>query len=125
MPKNNFKLVSGSGFVTAIDTLEDELFEKKFKGALRVYRKVEYARTVKEIQLVEDPNSFEIGGDDYKEEEVEVKRWFKVERQGQPLELDLVIAQQNQDDDTDRPKPTYAAPFASTSIAAKRALLAG
>ena len=40
-PVNNFKLVSGSGYVTAIEPMKDELFGLKFDKALRLYRRVE------------------------------------------------------------------------------------
>ena len=38
---NNNKLVMGSGYVTAKDSLRDELFGLTAHGALRLYRRVE------------------------------------------------------------------------------------
>ena len=38
---NNNKLVTGSGYVTAKDSLRDELFGLTAHGALRLYRRVE------------------------------------------------------------------------------------
>lgn len=60
-----------------------------------------------------------------KEVEVSVTRWFEVLQTGQPLEFDPITNIAGEEgSDTDRQKPTYAAPFATCRISANNALLA-
>lgn len=110
--------------MTALYSIEDELFELKVADGLRLYRRVEFVRCIKETQFViEEDDEDDIGGN-CKPVDVTVKKWFDVRKEGQPLELDLAVNQSESGEDTDRPKPTYAAPFASCQVSAKRALLA-
>lgn len=84
-PNNNFKLVTGKGYVTAKDPLKDDLFDLQFDKALRLYRRVEVLQEFKETRMPDEDDDSEIEG----EGPIEVirQRWIEVKNEGVPLEL--------------------------------------